>query len=262
MLTWFNVKVHRFQLYLTSLRDFDAVLSILETCGVTLIDATPSAAAHISRAADITDSATEHSHPDYPITSGPAASFSQMQNDLISMIPPRRELPFKRRGKNQHGSSNRPPTSTMDLPPLPVPHFVEKNAERTIGGNTAEALEDSPANVRVERPDEVRPNTNHGAETEPVQFRMSSPVPDSPPDAAPDPPPAESFAAPLEDALERMRRYLGSNDKEVLDSYAALPNEERMRVLEDKITNLIGDESFAQFCEDLSACWQVIGLRM
>ena len=255
MLTWFNVKVRRFELYLTSLQDFDSVVSILETSGLTLIDSTPSAAALVSRAAGITDSATEHAHPDYPITSGPAASFSQMQN----VIPPRRELPFKRRGKNQHASSNRAPTSTMDLPPLPKPHFIEKNAERTIGENTVEALEDSPANVQIERPDEVRPNTNHPAETEPVHFVMPSPVPDSPPNAAPDPSPAESFAAFLEDALERMRPCLSSNDKVTLDSYAALPDEERMRVLEDKITGLIGDDSFAQFCEDLGACWQRIG---
>jgi hypothetical protein len=226
-----------------------------------------------------------------------------MQNDLTTKIPPRRELPFKRSstafGHNQNGTSSKPSNSTLDLPPLPKPHFVEKNATtstqprrtktvhgRPISGredlsngnqpvatsepescrhggrSKAEALGDWSVNVQVGEPDQVRPNTSHGAQPGPVQFVMPSTVSGSSSNAAPDPPPSESFAAPLKDALERIRPHLDpiSNEKDNLASYATLPNEERMRILEDHLIHLIGYDSFLQLCEDLNACWERIGV--
>lgn len=236
-------------------------------------------------------------HPQRPST----APFSQMQNDLNAMIPPRRELPFKRsttasRGNDWHGSSSRPSTSTMDLPPLPEPNFTRKSTSssdqprqpqtaqgrtvsrreypgkgkkpdatlrpescRQVSGSTTEPLGHRPLNVQIGKPEQARPDTTHG-----TQFVAPPLFSASPSCAAPDPPPAESFAAPLNDVLERMGPYLDPtfNDKENLASYAALPNEERMRILEGEIIRLIGDESFAQLCEDLGACWQRIGLEI
>jgi hypothetical protein len=135
---------------------------------------------------------------------------------------------------------------------------------RKVAGSTAEALEDWSANVQIGKPDQVRPNTNHDAQTERAQFSAPFPISARPPSAAPNPPSDESLSAPLKDIVERLRPYLDptSNERESLTSLAALPNEELMKILEDQIICLLGDESFIQLCEALSACWQRIGLEI
>lgn len=385
MLTWANVKVRRIQLKLTSLQDFDAVLSILEKSGLNLIDSTPSAAVHDSRANGIVarSSATGHSvvptgpafasdlgsrdlssssdicvtasedfrlinppntrmqsddpssetlHPsdpsiterppswrlDRPITSGPAGHRLSAQQHRPSTALPRVSEHGNATGPTHAGPIDlayphldhpRPSSFSMSgdshqqklaLHLDPTIHSFEKQRHdfsreppSTLWGNTqgragsnqrdfrnsrpfsshvpnamnysqrpSTALGYWPADVQVGKPDQVRPNTNHGSQTAPVQFVMPSTVLESSSNTVPDPPQAESFSSPLKDALERLRPYLDpiSNEKKNLASYAALPNEERVRILEGQVIRLIWDESFVQLCEDLNACWQRIGL--
>ena len=208
-------------------------------------------------------------HPQRPSTAG----FSQIQNDLTTMIPPRRELPFKRsstafRRRNQESTSSEPSTSTIDLPPLPKPNFIGKNTSSSAQPSRTKTVHTRPVSRRdglgkgnKSKLDRVRPSTNHGTQTESAQFAVLPTVSASPPSAAPNPTSDESLSASPKDVPERIRQYL-DHERESLACYATLPNEERMKILDGQIIPLIGDESFAQLCEDLTPCWQRIGLEI
>jgi hypothetical protein len=51
-----------------------------------------------------------------------------------------------------------------------------------------------------------------------------------------------------------------STEEDALAGYAAMTYEERMDVLERLIVGAVGDENFITLCEDVSGCWQRIGL--
>ncbi|KAL8964320.1 MAG: hypothetical protein Q9197_006961, partial [Variospora fuerteventurae] len=58
-------------------------------------------------------------------------------------------------------------------------------------------------------------------------------------------------------AEEKKKRSQG---QVVEEAYAALPEEERVKVLDGVVCELIGDERFVGLVEDVERCWRRIGL--
>ncbi|TID20761.1 hypothetical protein E2P81_ATG05389 [Venturia nashicola] len=68
-------------------------------------------------------------------STAPLSGSSGVEGDLTFMIPPRRELPFKRPGSSRDGSSSSRPSTAADVRPLPTPTF-----EMSSSSNMADAL--------------------------------------------------------------------------------------------------------------------------
>ncbi|KAE9967200.1 hypothetical protein BLS_003880 [Venturia inaequalis] len=75
---------------------------------------------------------TSHERP----STAPFLGSSRVEGDLTFMIPPRRELPFKRPDSSRDGSSSSRPSTAADMKPLPTPTF-----ERSSSSNMADALD-------------------------------------------------------------------------------------------------------------------------
>lgn len=73
---------------------------------------------------------TSHQRP----STAPFPGSSGVEGDIAIMIPPRRELPFKRPGSSRDGSSSSRPSTAADMRPLPTPTF-----ERSPSSNMANA---------------------------------------------------------------------------------------------------------------------------
>lgn len=69
-------------------------------------------------------------------STAPFPGSSVVEGDITFMIPPRRELPFKRPGSSRDGSSSSRPSTAADMRPLPTPTF-----ERSSSSNMADALD-------------------------------------------------------------------------------------------------------------------------
>ena len=71
---------------------------------------------------------------------------------------------------------------------------------------------------------------------------------------------------PARDCVDRVAALVSAEnavaEQENLSSFAALPANERMVVLDDWIAELIGDESFLALCQDVAACWRRIGFEI
>jgi hypothetical protein len=79
-------------------------------------------------------SSQSHLRPSTAPFSGP----SVVERDITIMIPPRRELPFKRPGSSRDGSSSsRTPTANA-LRPLPAPTFAQSSSSNV--GDTVESI--------------------------------------------------------------------------------------------------------------------------
>ncbi|QDS71916.1 hypothetical protein FKW77_000491 [Venturia effusa] len=72
--------------------------------------------------------------------SGPSA----VEGDITSMIPPRRELPFKRPGSSRDGSISSRPSTAAEMRPLPTPTF-----EKSSSSATQVALDSRPSSSKT-----------------------------------------------------------------------------------------------------------------
>ncbi|KIW04194.1 hypothetical protein, variant [Verruconis gallopava] len=233
----------------------------------------------------------------------------QLDSDLSAMIPPRRELPFKRPESRQSAfsrdrSASRP-SSSADLSALPKPNFIEPapiesvmptrkhgtSAENDLTRNLAEgetkkryADTKEATSLDVDAAGAERPNTATSTQSKRIRLaketgiRLSTSLstPSASNNVSDDAPMTSEKAAGTNNITDNLRNALdrvGSAmtptspqiacqhlEKENLASYAGMPYEERMAVLEKLIVEGVADENFITLCEDVFGCWQRIGL--
>lgn len=246
------------------------------------------------------------------------APISHFETGLEDMVPPRRELPFKRRSTPSGNKESSRPSTASNLVPLRKPSLVGEGSSSHVAASrpqiaqsnsarrpvTTATADDAVYNLQAKgnsptkgkgRVEDMRPPTRadsasstyealreRSSNTFPapeeqirpatcsiVPLNNGAQLPGSDSTVQPSSPVAsanfltdESFAAPLKHALQRIGPYIQSesNNKENLNAYASLSNEERRAVLENSVIELINDDGFAQLCEDLYGVWQRIGL--
>jgi hypothetical protein len=183
--------------------------------------------------------------------------------DLLSSLPPRRELPFGRYsnsrppdtiGSSKHNRSS----SSLDLPPLPTPRFVDNAA--------------SPKKQTNHTPVATSPSaTEKGCPAAPEQFKKPAhptplpPLPSSNPaelDKTSTPKLRPPTANPEAARLERIAPYLPRSVEETkiqdqnLLKYVDQATEKRRAELDELLMKLLHDESFVQLCEDVEQSWR------
>ncbi|KAF2804712.1 uncharacterized protein BDZ99DRAFT_525536 [Mytilinidion resinicola] len=169
----------------------------------------------------------EHEAP--TSTSRPFTAPESQMDSLLQMIPPRRELPFRRDG-SQAGSSR--PSSSIDLPPLPRPSFSERNRNAT-----------EPSQVPKQASD--RPSASASASGNTRQ---------APPSAA------SSIDRVVAQISAEVTSSSGSTHN--LASYATQAVDDRETVISDWMMQHIEDDGFMTLCEDVLGCWRRIGLGL
>jgi len=152
---------------------------------------------------------------------------SQLES-LLALVPPRRELPFRKDGS--HAGSSRPSSSSVDLPPLPRPSFSEKPTKSTGDSQAAKTPPDLSA----------------------VPLSINSSTGQAP-----------SFAASSMDrVVAQISAEATSSSTDSLASYAAQSANERSTLISDWMMQHIEDDGFMTLCEDVLGCWQRIGLGL
>ena len=247
------------------------------------------------------------------------------------MIPPRRELPFKRpsskqSGLSQEGSSGRPVSSAEILKPVfakqatsgqqivtheqlktsSVTHMTPMNAPPAAPPGDLVTIEQPKIVNRPDKADaeseaatnkKVRLSTTEGKiankpAKKPRSLKTMASKPANRPTSAAGvkkvaggPSPSSGSAnidefgknilndlsTDIENAFSNVNTTMAgivpttalsmpASDRVTLANYAAKPFDERMDVLQQMIIEGIQDDNFVTLCEDVSACWQRIGL--
>lgn len=205
------------------------------------------------------------------------------ETSLAHLIPPRRELPFGRtsaaqttNGAAESGSSSRPSSSTVDLPPLPRPKFVDNavigpsagSKNSRDNGNLFDrrsslpfsTLSNTSQNSRQMTP--LPPNRPGSSAQQPlalVSDPKSSAIPksDNPSSTS-----TSSETAYLDRIIARISAEATSGDDENLASFATQPVDGRRTVINDWMIQHIEDDGFLTLCQDVWGCWRRIGLGL
>ena len=203
------------------------------------------------------------------------APVSQVEDTLTQLVPPRRELPFRRTSTLQKATgicsienSSRSSSSTADLPPLPKPSFVKDFARTTTrptithyqSCNGYDGQQRGDPNRQQAHPpasDSSRDSTKqHLSARSDLQY--SSIVGPSTSNATAD----LSETAYLDQIIARISAEATSGDAGNLAAYATLPADKRRMVINDWMMQHIEDDDFLMLCQDVWGCWRRIGLGL
>ncbi|KAL2351301.1 hypothetical protein BJ546DRAFT_353971 [Cryomyces antarcticus] len=205
------------------------------------------------------------------------------RDNLSHLIPPRRELPFKRSSTSvklpvqDESHCFMPPSSTGDrlaAPGDPVkmsdssrPTLVAAS-ERTERVRTADALQSLSSDTLVDS-GTVSVAGDHSSPQRLPPPRSLSPAKDLPlfaKSATRQTRNKSSLDADFEYVdgfgafVSKPPAHSASDNTESLAQYASQPDEARRTAIDDLICRNLNDDNFLMLCEDVESCWRRIGL--
>ncbi|KAF2139376.1 uncharacterized protein K452DRAFT_360606 [Aplosporella prunicola CBS 121167] len=227
----------------------------------------------------------------------PSTAPVNREYDLLSMIPPRRELPFLRPASAPKSSvtqkhtqgANRPSSSTTELQksrsnslrraalqntgstanlaPLPPPNFATESSASS--GKQLNALK----NGRRQKTGKPVPSLHTSNSSSSPYFSMpdiqsnsETPGSTSPGHISTDHADRSTLSSAGKDVVDRVSSMImgGRNSREHGDirTYATLPDDNRINILDEFFAECIADDDFLTLCEDVNSCWRRIGLGL
>lgn len=219
----------------------------------------------------------------------PTSNTTNFMEDIDIPFPPKRELPFKRPGSRQsgEGTSSRPGSSALSLPPLPEPKVVKSCATSTTRPNTASpsksARAPSPARpatasplkrvaAALEEDNQARqsmqtaselPNSNIVSSERTDPSRMNS-LADAPGELVSPPQTArkQNLSTGVSAAFAGIASAVQASERVNGDDYLARSPEDRQAALEAYILSKVEDPAFKALCHDVEASWRIMALGM
>jgi hypothetical protein len=159
-------------------------------------------------------------------TARPSTSAGTLQKSVISS----KRAPSKK-------AAARPSTAAAQISAAKLTSSARKNAplatlpdfDTTIQGSSSDTLHTAPSSKSNNQP-------KRDAQLQSSLFQA-----------------AEALSDPSSVTVQ-------GDHKDSLASYATLPYDERMRIIENMLISAVGDENFVKLCQDVSGCWQRIGI--
>lgn len=192
-------------------------------------------------------------------------------DSLSQLMPPPRELPFKRPSSRPNtGSSSSGPGMTTAAPILMREGQSSQNNEvsatknkRSISKGKVTSSNNSGSNAapkRIARCNSMLETPTY-SRTKPLDLFEASNLTKTAPRSSPPEPFSSSTIHSTRGFLHESQNasnMLGTDT--TLARYTALPLDERMEELNSQILRLLDDDNFITLCEDVENCWQRIGI--
>lgn len=232
---------------------------------------------HGSQSSPIT---VEDATVDAPSHRPSTSPLEALENDLTAMIPPRRDLPFSRPASRQ----TRRPSVVLDLPALPQPNVRStgvaeggssatispkqgdqaskagsKRKKHIVADRSSRNTQSSETQVKRSKIDPLEAIAVSGPE---VQQRSTVTLPDSSGALVTAP---VSVDTSSDSALPSLRPipesplmfdHSAASPQQSLTQYVQLPPESRRASIDRLILQMLQDENFTTFVEDVQACWR------
>lgn len=218
---------------------------------------------------------------------------------LSQLIPPKRELPFPKlvpKSAIQHQKNLLEIQTTeqrIGLQSIEMRTKVQHKAtakDTNAKGSSLKSLNSEPSPPTASEPSLIDPTlvkpsiapVKQAGKRLPARAPPASPPPNKKKLASPSKPvttlEAESQTDPFasispEEYMDRLDGWVRKcrafptskppqtlDDREQLAKFSALPDDERLKVIDDMIVQSLDDENFVKLVEDVERCWKRIGL--